>query len=248
MSHVVNILKRSAHENFFNRVAHTADILWICSTNIASLLHHLQWLSLHSNDIDEWPSLPSKPNLRSMFLGDNRVSHLSDGAFSNLHNLTSLDLDQNCIVEVDRHAFPTSLQTLSLSNNLMMQVPTAALHNLRNLTWLQIGGNLIEQLPRPFRLPVKQLHKLDLSHNLLTRLPSAFMNDSDVVTISNLHLEFNYIKDLYESTFKRLSPGKTIIVKQQAFHHSGWYIRWSPRHSQGTGFESQLVGDFSKGS
>ncbi|CAL1265572.1 unnamed protein product [Larinioides sclopetarius] len=166
-------------------------------------LHHLQWLSLHSNDIDDWPPLPAKPNLRSVFLGDNRISHLSDGAFSSLYNLTSLDLDQNCIVEVDRHAFPASLQTLSLSNNLMTQVPVAALHNLKNLTWLQLGGNLIEQLPKPFRLPVKQLHKLDLSHNLLTRLPSAFMNDSEV-TISNLHLEFNYIKDLFESTFKGL--------------------------------------------
>ncbi|KFM61030.1 Chaoptin, partial [Stegodyphus mimosarum] len=166
-------------------------------------LRHLQWLSLHSNDIDEWPSLPFKPNLHSVYLGDNRIAYLADGAFSNLRNLTFLSLDQNCLVEIERHAFPPSLQTLSLSNNLLLQIPIAALQNLRNLSWLQLGGNLFDQLPRPFRLPVKHLHKLDLSHNLLKVIPPIFKNDTEII-IKNLHLEFNYINTLERGAFKGL--------------------------------------------
>ncbi|XP_054717386.1 chaoptin-like [Uloborus diversus] len=166
-------------------------------------LRHLQWLSLHSNDIDDWPSLNTKPNLQSLFLGDNRISHLPDGAFSGLHNLTSLDLDQNCLVQIDRQAFPVSLQTLSLSNNLLQRLPADALHSLRNLTWLQLGGNLFDEMPKHLRLPVKQLRKLDLSHNLLVAIPARFMNDTDVV-ITNLHLEFNYIETIFSAAFKGL--------------------------------------------
>ncbi|KAG8180898.1 hypothetical protein JTE90_010646 [Oedothorax gibbosus] len=171
-------------------------------------LHHLQWLSLHANDIDEWPPLPPAPHLRSVFAGDNRIAALPEGAFSALRNLSSLDLDSNCLAEVGRASLPSSLHTLSLSNNLLKKVPEAALRHLANLTWLQLGGNLIEDLPKPFRLPVRSIHKLDLSHNLLGDLNNVFKNDSSdpgPTLISNLHLEFNYITQLHASAFAGLS-------------------------------------------
>lgn len=166
-------------------------------------LRHLQWLSLHSNEIEDWTGFKAKLNLRHVFLGDNGLTTLSEGAFTNLLNLTSLDLDQNLVTDIDAHVFPASLQTLSLSNNLLTEIPVAALYDLQNLTWIQLSGNLFARLPKPISLPVKHLHKLDLSHNLLTIIPPHFINSTGL-SITNLHLEFNYIRTVSQAAFRGL--------------------------------------------
>lgn len=146
-------------------------------------LYHLQWLSLHSNYIEEAKnreisSFGSKNSLRSLFLGENHLIRIRDGTFNKLTALTSLDLDNNLISEVEGRPFPPSLVTLTLSHNQLTSVPLYALSNLKNLNWFQIGGNLFHEIPLILPIPVKQIQKLDFSNNLITSLPKNLFNSS----------------------------------------------------------------------
>ncbi|XP_023241913.1 chaoptin-like [Centruroides sculpturatus] len=170
-------------------------------------LYHLQWLSLHNNDIEEVKTrevanFGCKNTLRSLFLGENHLTQIKDGVFSKLSALTSLDLDNNLITEIEGRPFPPSLVTLTLSHNQLTSVPLYALSNLKNLNWFQIGGNLFHEIPQILPIPVKQMEKLDFSNNLITSLPANLFNSS--FNIRDFHLEFNFLKTLNNSTFNGL--------------------------------------------
>lgn len=177
-------------------------------------LAYLQWLNLHSNQIETvdsgmfW-SLEARSSVRSLFLGQNKIAVLHDGCFVPLSNLTSLDIEGNRLVHLEGRPFPAALNRLSLRDNLLPNVPSTALANLDSLSWLQLGGNLIRHLPRKIQLPVNALLKLDLSHNLLTHLNENIFNNT--LTVHDLHLDFNFVRVIPARAFLHLGVERLSI-------------------------------------
>lgn len=172
-----------------------------------SRLKLLQWLSLKGNVIEEVRARDlslgdtfskghhrileteglERQGLRTLVLSDNRLSVVHDGVFCHLSHLESLDLAGNMITKVEGKPFPSSLTSLSLSQNLLEVIPVHSLSNLNNLRWLQLRGNLVKALPSSWFLPKKKIDILDLSHNLLQKIPrGVFVIQETSSSISSL--------------------------------------------------------------
>lgn len=230
-----------------------------------SKLKHLQWLSLKGNVMDEIKSREimecngnsngKDGGFRTLVLSDNRLTMIQDGVFTSLNVLETLDLAGNMISRIEGRPFPPSLSSLSLSQNLLETVPIQSLSNLNNLKWLQLRGNTIKTLPSKWFLPSNDIHILDLSHNLLSSIPTdLFMshqrnivpslptfpveddlldvdnvlqdksdvnsNSLDYVSIGDLHLDFNSLRQLPEQLFRNVSIKRLSLSQNElsSFH------------------------------
>ncbi|KAH9365685.1 hypothetical protein HPB48_021976 [Haemaphysalis longicornis] len=181
-------------------------------------LRHLQWLNLQSNHVHElrrrdWDELSRTVQLRSLFLGDNRVKTLRDGVFSNLTELATLELDRNLLSSIAGSPFPASLTRLNLAHNLLEHLPRHALRHLRFLEALFLGGNLLKTLPDTWFLPARRIDQLDLSRNLMNYLPEKLFNGS--VNLRDLHMEFNFITELPVGLFRSVSVERLSLANNR---------------------------------
>ncbi|XP_077369561.1 amphoterin-induced protein 3 [Festucalex cinctus] len=113
--------------------------------------------------------------LENLWMSHNQISNLAYGAFQNASTLRYLDLSSNKLQKVEQHYFEGlwRLEELILFNNKITQVEAGSLMGLSSLKKAYFSLNLITQFPfvsiqdrsHPF------LSMLDLSSNLMTRLP-----------------------------------------------------------------------------
>ncbi|KAL1925078.1 uncharacterized protein VTP21DRAFT_4732 [Calcarisporiella thermophila] len=134
-------------------------------------------LDLSRNRLEDLPSnfAQAAPHLRYLNLSMNRFTRLPRELFS-LARLEVLLLSQNRIRDLPAQ-FPAgfqNLKTLKLCANEISQLPEwiGRLAQLQTLTLGSVfGGNRISVIPPGCLSRMLELRELDLSHNLLSRLP-----------------------------------------------------------------------------
>lgn len=126
-------------------------------------------------------------------------------AFRPLNRILTMDLSNNQLRELP--PLPESLLNLNLGNNQLALIP-ACVANLMSLTTLNVSGNRLDS-STPFSLLSGRLESLDLSNNLLDRIPIAIFKESRE-TIEHLDLSTNNITQVPSFLFQNFSLLTTV--------------------------------------
>lgn len=174
-------------------------------------LQKLRYLDLSGNQIstfqsDAWRGL--EDSLQTLILSDNSLSVLPADGFSGLPQLETLDLSGNNLAEIDGSVFRDGMM---------------------KLTKLLLSDNILSKMPYSELSPLKQLRTLDISHNHISdMLHEDQFNLSIILTLDNLHLEYNSLTELEPSSFQYfesinrtfLDGNPIVIVHDDAFRQA----------------------------
>ncbi|MBN3277589.1 FMOD protein, partial [Polyodon spathula] len=173
-----------------------------------------------SRNLKQIPFVPSR--MKYVYLQNNRISSIQDGAFDNatglvwimlhrnqltvdkigktvfskLQNLDRLYLDHNNLTRVPT-PLPRSLSDLRLSNNKINKIQPNTFEELENLTSLLLNNNQIPDIGTALK-GLKSLSLLDLSNNKLKNLPGNLPG-----RLHQLYLEFNKINNIPDDYFRK---------------------------------------------
>lgn len=178
-------------------------------------LKKLKYLDLSANQIDciEIDSfIGLDASLERLILADNAIDSLPRNAFSSLPKLDTIDLSGNNIAYIDPSIFEDGMPTLAKVNTsyayLMPLLSwifflfNSFLLFKKKLLQLLLSNNALVQLPYNALVTLKNLHVLDLSHNLIKSIRTE--NDDAItskLTLDILHLEFNRIEEIQSASF-----------------------------------------------
>ena len=185
-------------------------------------LINLELLDLSYNLLQDVGDMTGLNKLKTLNLAFNHIRHLDNTAFENLQNLQQLDLSHNALSEVTHMPFQTlfELATLDLSCNQIAQFSIES--GLESLEKLSIRHNRLSKLGTITRLP--QLHTLDASHNIITRLGANLFNRGHDLHLVNLSA--NSIYDVHSKAFSGstqdildLSHNKLLRVSNFGWRH-----------------------------
>ncbi|XP_068180519.1 toll-like receptor 9 [Antennarius striatus] len=156
------------------------------------------------------------PSLEILDLRVNAITEVKHGAFVGLTNLKQLNLEWNC-QRCDRAARPC----FPCPNNLPLQLHRDSFYTENSsLSYLSLRGNSLRTFPEGMFQPLKNLHSLDLSDNLLAYAiqNGTFFAELKGLTRINLISNYEPLK-----TFKELnlSPDVSSMVGLQCLLLSG---------------------------
>lgn len=145
----------------------------------------------------EEESFEGLPRLEMLRLAHNQVTTIQPGAFRNSSGplLRHLDLSSNQLMVLEQHYFQDlpGLQELLLFNNRIVRVETGALDALQNLHKVYLSHNLLTNFPF---FSIQQhshpnLSMLDLSSNRLPKLPLKDISNLPQLVQEGLYLHNN---------------------------------------------------------
>eukprot|EP00729_Bicosta_minor_P004968 gene4968-2881_t len=173
-------------------------------------------------------------SLTKLYLYDNWISSIEDGAFSELAALTILSLHDNKLTVLQRKLFTglTAMTSLSLYNNQISIVENGAFSELSTLTYLELNGNKLAVLQGKLFSGLLGLTGLELNNNQIASIEDdAFSElasltllglDGNKLTVlqgqlftgltamTDLSLQDNQISSIEGSTFSELSALKLL--------------------------------------
>ena len=130
------------------------------------------------------------PNLVTLILSHNRISAINARAFSGLTHLQKLELQYNSLNDFSLSVFDNC--TLNPDTPLFLNLS----HNvLRHLLPSENGYSI----PQP---PLIQL--LDVSHNFISRVPELFL-DAVSLSLRSLDLSHNHLTEIDDASLQQLS-------------------------------------------
>ncbi|KAK7788932.1 hypothetical protein R5R35_012068 [Gryllus longicercus] len=170
---------------------------------------------------------PVQTSLTRLLLSHNALRNASRAAFGRLPRLQELDLAHNHLQEIDFDAFRDSrrLQMLDLSYNELMDVPAELFRDLPSIRDVRLSHNRLRALPDAL-FSEDGLRRLDLSHNMLARMPAASLATLAAASIVRLDLQWNAISALHgQDVFSRfkslqwldLSGNRLVRLEDAAF-------------------------------
>ncbi|XP_062999413.1 vasorin [Elgaria multicarinata webbii] len=174
----------------------------------------LRNLDLSSNQLHEVTneSFHGLRLLERLYLDRNRIQAIHPAAFDSLENLLELKLQDNRLQALPPLGLPTLL-LLDLSRNRIGALEPATFH-VHNLESLKVAGLGLRSLGEELLQSLRNLHELDVSDNLLARVPGALKQLRGLTKlslagngqISQLHPEdFQELRDLQELDVSRLN-------------------------------------------
>ncbi|XP_059472994.1 toll-like receptor 7 [Neocloeon triangulifer] len=161
----------------------------------------LKELDLSGNELSEVPAaLTELPFLRTLDLGENRITGFTNGSFKNMHQLTGLRLIDNNIgnITVGMLWDLVGLQVLSLAKNKILHVERGAFDRNERLEAIRLDANYLTDVNGVFTA-LPSLLWLNLSDNHLVWFDYAFVPPS----LQWLDIHSNFIEKLgnyYEIT------------------------------------------------
>lgn len=162
--------------------------------HLLETLTSLRGLHLNNNQLQTIPPSFFKhaANLTEIDLSVNKLVSLPIGVFRPLKKLQFLYLRSNYLADVPDNVFSfmPSLNILILSSNKIEAIAPSAFEGDDNMTALDLSANNLNLTETPFALPGR-LHFLNLSHNVITNVPNAWLPTTSLQT---LNLSYNNIK------------------------------------------------------
>ncbi|KAE8751204.1 Toll [Frankliniella occidentalis] len=162
-------------------------------------LHFLKTLDMGENRITTLSneSFHGLDQLYGLRLIDNRVRTVPKDTFSALPSLQILNLADNQVETVERGAFGTSptLHAIRLDGNRLTDI-SDMFHDLPGLVWLNVSANAIAWFD--YALLPNSLEWLDMHQNRIERLKNYFEKDGEL-QIKMLDASYNLITEIGES-------------------------------------------------
>ncbi|KAJ3628300.1 hypothetical protein MTP99_015615 [Tenebrio molitor] len=153
---------------------------------------------------------PVERSLSHLHLNHNKLLNATKDVFGNMPHLQLLDLSHNSLYELDFDTFRNTkkLQVLFVPFNRIAEIPNDLFRFLSSLRIVDFSHNRLRSLPdNLFR--EAGLERLDVSHNLLGKLPLTSLSVASADTLCELDLSWNSISSLSHggilSQFKSLS-------------------------------------------
>ncbi|MEP6935411.1 MAG: leucine-rich repeat domain-containing protein, partial [Nitrospirota bacterium] len=135
------------------------------------------------------------PNLRSLNIGDNRISDLHDplGCLAVLRQLRHLSISANALKSLPTEMFDlTALEVLDIGGNELDDLPSQ-IGNLQKLRKLQVSRNRLTKLPDAV-CELSALAELDVSYNQLGTLPEPL---TKLLNLERLDISHNRLTTLH---------------------------------------------------
>nr|XP_023026888.1 chaoptin [Leptinotarsa decemlineata] len=183
------------------------------SAGLGSVHSNIKILDLSHNNISSISKQFFRPvdlSLTHLYLSHNHILNATKDVFGNLRHLQWLDISHNGMYEMDFDMFRNTrkLQVLIASHNHIADVPSDLFRFLTYLRLVDLSHNRLRSLPdNLFR--EEGLERLDISHNLLSKLPLSSMSVATAMTVCELDLSWNSISSLSHggllTRFKRLN-------------------------------------------
>ncbi|KAG5671694.1 hypothetical protein PVAND_001879 [Polypedilum vanderplanki] len=168
------------------------------------------------------------PNLRAIYLKNNKIQELPEGTFNNMRNLTVIDLSYNKILTIKPATFINvmNLKELSLKGNQLNAFKGEIFNTGTSLEELDISENQLGYLsPTSFRIHPR-LRKLVASNNKFGYFPASTIQSLQFLEF--IDLSNNELKTVEELDFARLPRLRQLILSnnaleslsEMAFHNS----------------------------
>ncbi|XP_078276624.1 fibromodulin-like [Rhinoraja longicauda] len=169
--------------------------------HVPRLPARMKYVYLQDNLIRDLPqgAFDNATGLLWLVLQGNNISSRALGkrVFSKLHNLQRLYLDHNRLANVP-HPLPRSLRELRLAGNSISKIQPNALQGLGNLTTLHLNHNQLQDVGDSLKA-LTSLTFLDLSNNHLKKVPKVLP-----ATMHQLYLDYNHISTIPSGYFLKL--------------------------------------------
>ncbi|NXY91661.1 VASN protein, partial [Alcedo cyanopectus] len=152
--------------------------------NIFQPLMELVNLDLSSNQLQEITNetFHGLRLLERLYLQKNRIQHIDAAAFDTLENLLELKLQNNQLCTVPPLELP-NLLLLDISWNKIPNIAPGAFHAV-NIESLKIAGLGLSSLNEELFQAQNNLHELDISDNLLERVPAVLRRLGSLTKLS----------------------------------------------------------------
>jgi hypothetical protein len=198
---------------------------------------NLQTLDLMYNNISHIENETFYPlrKLRVLNLRSNAISHLPDTVWDNNLILEELDLSHNPLKILYREWFVAlqKLKVLSLSQTQLYSIRAETLHPLRGLQQLDISGNLFTSVPTSALRSVPSLQKLVLNGN-----PIRSLDESSFEQLSNVHVlevcHMDRLVEIRERTFRDMTGLRNLTISDNHdlshLHESAFYGMFNATH------------------
>ncbi|XP_053678654.1 chaoptin [Anopheles nili] len=141
---------------------------------------------------------PSALSLMNLVLSHNKLSSIKREVFESLSQLNCLDFSNNVISEIEYDTLHNmqNLQIFKLSHNILSDVPAEIFRSSIRLRVLELDHNNLKYLPDNL-LFSNGLERLNVSHNLLTKIPVSSMSNMAAMTLCELDLSHNLIEAVH---------------------------------------------------
>jgi Leucine-rich repeat (LRR) protein len=185
-----------------------------CSLNLGSLdISHNRLRAVNPG------ALETARHLKALFLQNNQISQVHDGALRGLANLKSLDLSGNEIVALPASLFEDTpqLQQLKLDHNQLSVISSRLFRPLASLIILDLSANILKTgcetciTKKSFR-GLERLVVLNLAGNKLSQIKRAMFED--LGNLQSLDISDNSIEVIPAEAFRRLSNLYSLQLSQ----------------------------------
>ena len=157
------------------------------------------YIDLQTNEIESvGDHLQNLTMLQEVMLRFNRISHISDGAFSNMPSLRHVNLGSNRIANLSGDVFQNvpKMRILDLTDNQLTAVD-GSFENLSSLTKLVLTRNRIEQLAETTLKPLTSLVYFMADENQISYVsPTAFHSLKELSYLSLANNPLGSMDDL----------------------------------------------------
>lgn len=146
--------------------------------------------------------LNSTPMLQGLHLFSNQLKNLSPNLLRGVPKLTTLDLTDNQLDILPADVFSHApLESLVLKNNRIENANAEWFSKNSMLTWLDLSGNLLTKIPTALLRKLPNLDNLDLPNNRLEKISA---NSFDALPrLERLNLHSNKLDTLDETIFQK---------------------------------------------
>ncbi|XP_019363105.1 PREDICTED: vasorin [Gavialis gangeticus] len=219
--------------------------------NVFQPLTNLINLDLSSNQLQEITNetFHGLRLLERLYLDKNQIQHIHPAAFDTLEKLLELKLQNNQLQSVPPLNLP-NLLLLDISHNKMATIESGTFHTV-NIESLKIAGLGLTHLDEELLENLNNLHQLDISDNLLDRVPKVLqglrgltkLNLAGNAQISQLQAEdFHDLQNLLELDISNLNLNtiprdfstffprlKAITAAENPFNcicQMSWFVHW----------------------
>lgn len=188
----------------YNRISHISKNAF---KNLTSLRH----LDLSGNRLESLPQLLDAYKLRELILNDNFIKHIPSQSL-NFPNLRTLSLAKNAISHLEPKSLENcqQLEVLNLAYNPFPEIPPQMLHSVgATLLKLNLSSTSITTIRSGDFVNLLSIKEIDLTRTKMTAIhENSFLN---LPKLSELHLNDNLKLNHIDSNAFRLLPSISVI-------------------------------------